>query len=301
MISHSELPSAGLGNKLFSWASGYIFSKVNNCSHYITGMTNIHIGPILRRESSKRFYRGYFKNERFFLPFRYWLYRKIYLRQDESGKKVKESACYVFNEIPHWSDSFNTIRTFRDTIINGFWESLTPVIKEKIESYCAPIFSVHIRMGDFRPLKSDEDFAKVGAVRTPCEYFIDIIYKIRTYAGSSLPVTVFSDGKDSDLEPILSLPNVYRAKEDLDIVHLALMSKSKIIVMSASSTFGFWAGFLSNAILINHYQHLHMPIRPFEINKKLYEGGVSPTDKIENIPLLQLNLKELNQSFVNLL
>lgn len=52
-----------------------------------------------------------------------------------------------------------------------------------------------------------------------------------------------------------------------------LMSKSKIIIASAGSTFSLWAGFVSDAALILHPDHIHAPIRPSSLHTSLYEGA----------------------------
>lgn len=286
----SQLPSAGLGNKLFSWASGAVFSDINQCKHIVTGLTKLHLGPLLRREKSKRFYLGYFRNESLFAPVRSYFMKRTYLQQKDADKKVTTGGCYVFSEIPHWSDHFEVLKNYRDFIIPAFWSNLTPRIAQRIARHSAPEMAVHIRMGDFRALVPGEDFSKVGAVRTPLAYFTGLIETVRDTEGKQVPVTVFSDGKASELAEILALPGVSLADDDLDIVHLAVMSKSKLIVMSAGSTFSFWAGFLSSGILINHFQHIHTAIRPENINRSIYEG---PLDSGQMPVLLRNNLLEI--------
>lgn len=291
----SKLPSAGLGNKLFSWASGVVFSKRNNCRHFITGMTKIHLGPLLRGEYSKRFYRGYFNNEYIILPIRLLFYKPYQMLQVESDQIVKKPGVYVFSEIPHWSDEFKTLKEYRTLIKDSFFESLSSKIKQQVSMYVPPVIAVHIRMGDFRPLKVEEDFSKLGGVRTPITYFINIINQLRKVVGTSTPVTIFSDGDDIELSEILSLNNVKRVQNDYDIVHLVVMSMSKILIMSSGSTFSHWAGFLSDEIIINHFQHAHSPIRPLSINQYKYEGVISPMEELASIPLLYKNLLSLKQ------
>jgi hypothetical protein len=286
----SVLPKAGLGNKLFSWASGVVFSDVNNCPHFICGLTKFHPMTIIRGDRSKRLYFGYFKNEK--LLYFYPRSNAKNLSQKQANKKVSLSGPALFSEIPHWSDRFHLLRDHRKLIVERFWNTLTKRIKKRIEGHDIPCVSLHIRMGDFRELKEGEDFSKVGAVRTPLNYFIEVVKMIREYANNNVSVTVFSDGSDNDLKSILSLPNTRRAEDDLDIVHLALMSKSSVIVMSAGSTFSFWAGFLSKAILIDHYQHKHSTIRNDKINTEVFEGVFEPNTKPAR--QLQENLKNLN-------
>jgi hypothetical protein len=114
--------------------------------------------------------------------------------------------------------------------------------------------------------------------------------------GEDAPVTIFSDGTDAELVELLALPHVTRAADDLDIVHLALMSKSRVLVMSAGSTFSIWAGFLSEAALIDHYQHRHAPIRDAATNERTFEGILPPDTAIEDHPLLCTQLDQLKTS-----
>lgn len=298
MLSLSKLPSAGLGNKLFSWASGAVFAHLNNCDHYIIGMTKIHLGPIFRKERRKRFYFGYFKNEVVLLPILNYFQSSYNKKQIECGDFVSCNGNFIFSEIPHWSDSFAKLRDFRDLIIASFWSNLTQQITSRISKHEVPFIGIHIRMGDFRVLKSTEDFSKVGAVRTPLSYFVEVTNCLLQVIGTNAPITIFSDGYDHELEEVLRLPNAKRAKEDLDIVHLAVLSKSKLIIMSAGSTFSYWAGFLSEGLLINHFQHQHSPIRNLELNALKYEGGFDPEKGISHYPSLLKNLLELKSTIV---
>ena len=122
MISFSKLPRAGLANKLFVWAQGFVFSKRNNCPHTCVGWVKIHIGPLLRREQSLRFYAGY-------TPVASTI--KSYLRLAKNGSKPKvflahqecdkiflADATYVFSEVPHSADYFGSISFHRAAIIS---------------------------------------------------------------------------------------------------------------------------------------------------------------------------------------
>jgi hypothetical protein len=116
VICISRMPSAGLGNKLFCWAAGVVFSQKNNCAHYITGLTKLHIGPILRREQSIRFYTGYFRNERFTTPLYTLFWPKYIVAQKNCDQKKSKHGVYVFEEIPHWRDHFVTLKDYRSII-----------------------------------------------------------------------------------------------------------------------------------------------------------------------------------------
>ncbi len=74
---------------------------------------------------------------------------------------------------------------------------------------------------------------------------------------------------------VLSAPNVRRSGNNSDIVDLLLLSKSKVVITSRSSTFSYWSGFLADAPMILHPDHGasdHPALRPRNINRALYEG-----------------------------
>jgi hypothetical protein len=284
----SRLPDAGLGNKLFTWAHGTIFANTNNLRHFSNGVTKIKIGPIIRRENSLRFYANYFKYSKLISKFKliFLLRNKTIIKVNYSdcskSCKVIENSIYIFNEIPNWSDYFNVIRENREIVIKNFFNTLNLKIYRKYLDKTPPVIGVHIRMGDFKKIDTSQDFSLVGHTRTPTNYFIDIINKIRVGAEANLSVTVFSDGDKSELSEILSLRNVYLAEKDLDILQMLHLSKSKIIILSAGSTFGQWAAFFSDAAIINHYQHFNGYIRPKNINKRSFEGIINLNDPLDS-------------------
>jgi hypothetical protein len=84
---------------------------------------------------------------------------------------------------------------------------------------------------------------------------------------------VFTDGYPSEIEPVLALPAVRIATPSKPIADLLLMSRAGLIVTSAGSTFGYWAGFLADAPVLLHPDHLHAPLRPRTVNDTYFEGA----------------------------
>jgi hypothetical protein len=174
--------------------------------------------------------------------------------------------------MPSWEEYFEGLKENRQLAIELLYKVTLPRLMDQVKQMTAPVIGLHVRLGDFRNLLPGEDFSKVGAVRTPGEYFIHIINGIRKIHGTTLPVSVFTDGRADELEDILSLPGVTLIEGNNDLADLLLLSRSKIIVTSAGSTFSYWAGFLSDAVLIMHPDHLHESIRTPEANELSYEG-----------------------------
>jgi hypothetical protein len=275
-----KLPKAGLGNQLFPLMKAFTLGQINNFPVIIVGYNQLKIGPYLRKEKSKRKYSNYFNFQKSLLGEqidKWRVFKNKHLQiQSESiieQKQWTDKVLYKYEAIPHWNNYFDQLKQYRDLVIELLNKQIKKTIHTQVEKQIRPNIGVHIRMGDFRKLKEGEEFSKVGAVRTPEQYFIDIIKNIRQIHGTSLPVSVFTDGYKHEFEELFLLDNINIVEGNSDIIDMLLLSKSKIIVCSAGSTFSYWAGFLANAPLIMHPDHIHQPIRPDEINEVYYEGS----------------------------
>jgi hypothetical protein len=274
-VSFALLPVAGLGNKLSVWAKAAVFAHQHRIPLVVAGWSWPRPRALLRGGRGERQYR------RYFVPRYSELARAIasiaVMRRVVAEPAVSEdlqlrNAVYVFNKRPHWSDYFGAIREHRELVRELLYSELAPATRTALETSLRPCVAVHIRCGDFRNLRPDEDFAKVGGVRTPLSYFEALIGQIRARRQDNLPVTLFSDGTDAELAPLLALPNVTRSRASNDVVELLLMSRASLIVSAAGSTFSLWSGFLADAPLIMHPSHIHQPVRPHNVNERFYEG-----------------------------
>lgn len=266
MLSYSNLPRTGIGNKLFVWAQGYVFSLANDCPHATSGWVKIHIGPIIRKENSKRFYWGYvpFKStlKSFFWLVRYFFYTKVQTKPSDCYKKKEIDTIYVFNTLPHSNDYFSNIRAFRGQIKEQLGNYLSPSIIEKVSQKPCPAIGVHIRLGDF----------KVGQQTTPIAFFVDHINRVRALIGQDAPVTLFTDGNTDEVQDVLRLGHVFLSKNNRDIEDLLWLSRSKVIILTSNSTFSQWAGFLSEAVLLYDEKIIITPIRD---SSELFEGNIA--------------------------
>jgi len=293
-----KLPKAGLGNQLFPLFKALVFAEKHGLKIIIIGYHQGNWKYYLKRTKVKRQYVGYFKFQKKIIGeyidrFKSYFYLKKYLvisNPDINKNILKDNTVYVFSGVPHWNDYFLDLKENRDQVINLMNQILKPKILKIFDNSDYPIIGVHIRMGDFRKLKNGEDFKKVGAVRTPETYFIDIINKIRQVNGTDLPVSVFTDGYSNEFEELFKLNNIKIVEGNPDIIDILLLSKSKLIVTSAGSTFSCWSSFLSDAPVIMHPDHIHKPLRPENVNKNSYEGALLPNDI--NL-LLEKNIKNI--------
>lgn len=294
-LCHVNLPRAGLGNKLLTWAHGVVFAHVNKIELITTGWVSIKIGPLLRREKSLRLYLGYFKQKSLFELIKFHIHRNLYsieiLALSSAQRKLKapiENKIFVFNKYPDWKDFFQYIRLYRKVILEAFNDLVTDDVNDRVNTYNAPTIGIHIRRGDFKIANNPNlKFSEQSNPLTPEEYFINCIKKLRELYNTSLPVTVFSDGCKEEFQELFKLSDIHMADEDLDIVHLLLLSKSEIIIPSAGSTFSLWASFISDAIIVKHPNHVQSLIRVEDCD--LIEG---PLENISTIITQRLRFNE---------
>jgi hypothetical protein len=283
-----KLPRAGLGNQLFPLMKAYTFAYLNKLPVIVTGYHQVKPGPYLRREKTKRNYSGFFTFQKNIVSAQWdkWKLKKYIKHQviepvvAHIDGKDQSDGLYIFSAMPHWDHYFDGLKEYRPLVIELFWKLISKDVLKKISQQPVPCIGVHIRMGDFRKLNQGEDFSKAGIVRTPEQYFINIINSIRGIHGTELPVSVFTDGFRHQFDQLFKLNNITLIEGNSDLADLILLSKSKVIVTSATSTFSYWAGFLSDACLIMHPDHVNTLIRPANVSHKLYEGALDPANSL---------------------
>ncbi len=184
-------------------------------------------------------------------------------------ENAKSDTVFYFSKIPSYKDYFIYLKEHRNLVIELLDDCLNVEIKNNLFKGDSSGIGIHIRMGDFRKLNENEKFVG-GHVRTPEKYFVSVINKIRKFIGSDFPAVVFTDGYTEEFDDLKKMNAVTFHESKYDIVDLLNLSKCRIIVTSQGSTFSYWAGFLSNASVIHHPEHIHQKTRKVELG--LYEG-----------------------------
>lgn len=241
-----KFPKVGLGNMLLVWARAIVFARLNNLTCFTSSWWGLHWGALFRREKKKRLYRNYFVETPLWQRWVIQLCCAVKkVQNDPPVKKViesnsKKTEVYLFNKVLTGGDVFGDIRDHDLLVKEELDKLLTAAMKSKLKEYKIPVIGVHIRRGDF----------KLGNQTTSLEYFIKGIQVIRTILDEEVPVTVFTDAYEHELVELLQLPNIHIAEDKPDILDILLLSKSRIMILSRSSTFGYWAAYLSNAVVI---------------------------------------------------
>lgn len=238
----AKLPNAGLANMLLVWAEASVFAHTHGKKLYISSWAKIKIGPFLRGESSKRLYLNYFKTPILFsipnIVLKRFIFKACNIKEIEKLEQIKAYVC--FDSLPPPNDFTVNLRFHRPLIKKLFEQLLHTNVVQRNRQFQSPEIGVHVRLGDF----------KLSNIQTPLIFYSKAIVKIREKYGQQLKVTIFSDGSDKELDELLQIPLVSRSTYDYDIDDLIQLSNSKYLILSQDSSFGYFAGLISNAILI---------------------------------------------------
>lgn len=276
-VVHADLPRGGLGNKLLVWARALVFAHANGLPLFVSNWAEIKIGPYLRGEARKRQYWGYFDDPRR----AGWVRRASFMflqNTCEPSLKAKvvprHPTVYTFNRMPPLQDYFADIREYRNLVRDSFHSIVAPKYIATVRTSEAPVIGVHIRRSDFREESGGARIGQACNVRTPLDYYKDVIQRIRAAQGAELPATIFTDGVEEEIADVLALPATRMADRNADIVDMMLLSQSRCLVVSAGSTFSYWAAFLGDCPVIKHPSH-PAPIRPETLARHIFEGPLN--------------------------
>jgi len=255
-----RLGGAGLGNILFPWATALIYAKNNNLQRIQTTWKNFKIGTFLRKERDKR------------------MYFDLFTGKDGIGGFKKFFLLNFSSKVKYFSrmdDLFELFKNEQAFVKQELLKIINPYHLQKANEFDASSIGVHIRMGDFRN-PDNEDVLRKGAwnYRLPIQWYKNIISKIREV--SDMPIYIFSDAENTELEEILDIDNCKRAYFGSAISDMIALSRCKVLVSSAS-TFSMWASFLGQIPTIWFPGQMRQKLI---INEKLFEGEIDYNDPL---------------------
>lgn len=287
----ADLPRGGLGNKLFVWGNAYVVAERNQVPLVVTGWNNPFGFRTFLKGGGIRRYGALFRNSGVKRSrLREWE-KSIQETLEEPALEthLKIGSRALFSKLPPWQDWFQPLIPYRSMVVQGFHAILSERVKAETSGLIGSPIAIHVRLGDFRRVGVHEDFAKVGNARTPMGYFCRLVERIRDTIGWDAPVRIYSDGKNSELQDLLRMRNVTRARDRNPVLDMVEMSLSKVLILSAGSSFSQWAAFLGTQPVIAHFEHFHHRIR--EPSTTVFEGIANPYEG-EWDPLLIRNLVE---------
>ena len=244
---------AGLGNRLFTWARCRLFAKENDAAM---------ISPLWFRLAISQFFRG---------GVGYSSYLNQVMLYDLFGQKDGDvswaKGLWLRRSLPVISEHEFVVHAQPEDIVvlfdgnvcgfkglngwNGFLlNELRNITLDKrlriVDGWGDVPVGINIRCGnDFKPAPEENDFERVGWLqKTPIRWFVDTLEFIRKHCGYPVKAVVVSDGTESQLSEILAVENVHFLRPGTAISDLLVLSKSKVLLASGSSTFSAWASFL---------------------------------------------------------
>jgi len=245
-----RLSGAGLGNGFFSYFHAVVLAQKHHGVVITPPWFALKLGPILRGEKSKRFYWRMFKpypGEIAGVKKLMALLRGFPSRHVVEVAYDKESrvAGGLLNIVHCPKFTFQGLHEHRDTIRRRLLGIINDTVPAGHVWGKAPFIAVHVRLGDFRTVRNVEEIRSgVANSRIPLSWYVNVVRALRLRY-PDMPVRIFSDGRDAELEAILSLgASVYRTGSD--ILDLLAMASASIFVGSNNSTYSRWAVLLGN-------------------------------------------------------
>lgn len=265
---HAVLPRAGLANRLLVWARAAVFAKTHGLPLYVQGWGHIHIGPLLRREKSLRYYGTFFNSPGYFRG----AARLKRIRLLNSNRIITEPAldagadasgqCFVFKKVPAKEDYFKDLRGHEEFVAGAFRKMIRQRWHDQLPERTSPFIALHVRRGDFQT---------VGIELSGESYFAATLARLRAATGIQRAM-IFSDASADQIPELVQQPDVSLAQYDSEIMDLLEMSRADVIVTSLRSTFGYWGGFVSEAAIILDPRHQFGDIR--QQDDRWFEGSI---------------------------
>ncbi len=280
-----------MGNRLFFWARCRIFAHRHGAQMIAPLWFRPAIGPLLRGGID---YRTYLKRIVLFRLFQRrsddlrWIYglwnrmnpRCLKLHEDDldqihSNSLPKDHPVHILFDCPIFSFS----------PLNG-WElfllrELQAITRKKyidfVDSFEQVPIGVNVRCGnDFKEAPDDPSYTRVGWLqKTPISWYQKTIAVIRESLGYPAKVLLVSDGTEEMLEELLKMENVIFLRPGTAITDLLILSRSRVLIGTSSSTFSAWACFLGQMPTISAPGH---PLSEWGIEnrKGQYIGEFNP-------------------------
>lgn len=253
----AKLPRTGLGNMLLVWAKALTFARHHSLPLLTLGWHQFRPGPWLRRENVKRWYGSSFDDgapawKR--IAGRMMLYgatrRGDIMCEPELNSPIVDGCVYLFERVPRPPNYFDGLHPFRELIKAELVRMLRPTLRTSLENATPPEIAIHVRRGDFKIADQVSRLKNKGSLITPISAFLAAAEQARQIAGRNASITVFTDGDATEIKPLLELGNCKLAPRQPDILDIMLMSRARLLIPSAKSTFGYWAAFMSQQEVI---------------------------------------------------
>jgi hypothetical protein len=229
----------GLGNRLFPWARCVIASEQSATPMLAPRWWwPLRKGAILAGGISRSAY------------LRQGLLIGVFRRRPNEIAGVRRTMIEMQGNTRDFSgeeDRFAGLTAQRTLINRAFRESTREPWLKLASEWNDVVIGINVRRGrDFKDAQKPEDFIYQGGLRTPLDWFVEMLRLMRTHSGKSLPAVVVSDGTEHDLARLLAEPNVRMLRPGCPASDLLVLSQCRVMLGSGGSSFSAWASFLGD-------------------------------------------------------
>jgi hypothetical protein len=238
---------SGLGNMLFPWARAEIFARDHRAALLEPAWNGIRIGPWLRGEPDKRSYFNFFRGRHHIRGLDRYLPLLFGERMGEqqfamTGRDESRRLVVVFRGL---GNLFQPIRSERPFIRERLWNMTNPDMRGDLDQTRVPFIAMHVRRGDITRQGLTKEQIGATSQYAPLDWYVAMVNEVRNNCVlRQIPVAVFSDGSESELEALLAIPNVRLHRRRSAIADMWTISRANLLFAGGASTFAMWASYL---------------------------------------------------------
>lgn len=248
LYSYPKVGRFGLGHSLLAWARCVVWSNQNGAQRIAPHWLQPRLGPYIRRERDKRFYYSQFRAGAQVAGIKRLQVlataQRIRIEEWHDGQILSKPTIVIFENLPTKNEVnyLHEIIGHSGLVREALWDMTMPYALPKpiAQDYVA----IHVRGGDFLSVVDPEKYLTgTHNLRLPTTWYIDMLLDLRRQLGKNIPAIVYSDCTDQEIEILLNLPKVARAKKMVAVADMLSMSQAPVLI-SSGSNFSRWATYL---------------------------------------------------------
>jgi hypothetical protein len=279
---------SGLGNRLFPWARCRVFSEVQQVPMLAPRwFWPLRIGPLFRGVHNvesllhalqpREWYVGLFRHGRREITGtrRGAIERRARIvpePADLNAKVPDDATGDVLVEFKDIGDYFARLNGWHEFLHRELRSIAKPERLTIADSVKGAPIGIHVRLGDFHRAKTAEEL-KRGGTRTPMEWYVESLRRVRDAMGYTAPAYILSDGTADELGPLVAEESVRLVRGDDPISGILALSQAKVLLGSGGSTFSAWAAFLGQMHAITMPGH---PLSWHRFSSPAFVGEFDP-------------------------
>jgi hypothetical protein len=265
----------GFGNRLFPWARCRLFAHLNQATMISPAWVRPAIGQVFRGGVDYRSYLrqlvllGLFRDRPGDLSLLGGLFKTRglpdtnepeFLQEPTGAESLHGDSLIVFKGLGRFFDPLQGCSAF---LRNELVEITRPRYLDVTARFPSVPIGMCIRCGnDFDPSPIDRQVLRSGE-KTPVSWFAQSLEQIRHAAGYPAAAFIVSDGTPEQLQALLKLENVNLVRPGSAVSDLLVMSKSRVLLASGSSSFAAWGAFFGQMPTASH------PGQPMQVEWRL--------------------------------